>query len=348
MSETTAERIARTVRENSGTGTRTGTLGERAVRDARYLTVVQRDASVRAPEQWYADELTTAAELRAALTTTTGSGLLVEDVDRRVVDVAPRPSRIPALVRKVVLTSRLVQPVTTTTYLGGGGGTPDGAASPEINDLQLSDEELVCAPWSVAGTMPRRMLTDKGYTAEVIETLFRQDFWRSLEADMLNGDGSETSTSRRLSGILATPGIGAADAVTAGTRLGALGVAVETVQNAGHYDNPLAVAASPATLRRIRTDRAESTPTDTGGPVERLRDALPDVAHYVPAPDVPDGTALLGDFSAAILFIVTGLALEGSDNHADFFVTGRHLLRLSADLEFRVQQPDAFVAVTSL
>jgi HK97 family phage major capsid protein len=342
MTETTADRIARTVRENSGTTPRTGTLGERAVREGHYLAAVQRDAVGRDPVQWHADHLTSAAELRAALTTSTGSGLLVEQADRRVVDVAPLPSRVPALVRTVVLDKRLVKPVTTTTYLGGAGGTPDGAASPEINDLSLSADEFVCEPWSVAGTMPRNMLDDRGYTAEVIDTLFRQEFWRSLEADIINGDGSETAASRRLTGILTDPGIGTLARGTQ-SRLDALAEAVETVQNADHYDNPLTVAASPTTLRRIRTEKEPGS-----GGVVRLREALPDVAAYVPVPNVPDGTALLGDFSAAVLFLVSGLTLEGSDTHGDFFVNGRHLLRLSADMEFRVQHPDAFVSVTNV
>ena len=60
------------------------------------------------------------------------------------------------------------------------------------------------------------------------------------------------------------------------------------------------------------------------------------------------GTALVGDFSQAILWLREGVTVSMSDQHSDFFLKGLVAIKSEGRVAFDVMQEAAFVKVTGL
>jgi hypothetical protein len=63
---------------------------------------------------------------------------------------------------------------------------------------------------------------------------------------------------------------------------------------------------------------------------------------------VPDGAALVGDFTQAVVFTHGSLGLAATDSYGDYFTKGLTVLAMNMPLAFRVEYTDAFQVVTGL
>jgi HK97 family phage major capsid protein len=271
----------------------------------------------------------------------TGAGLVHEDPRERFIQTQPRPARVLDFIRIIPLDAPIVHRTTTGSYLGNAAGTAYSAAYPELTNLDVTDEEILLRPFPFAASASRGNMNDAGYFADVVDKVFRTELPKSLERDLLTGDGTSDVVHATPLGFthLGLPTL----AYTAGARADTIAQAVETVQDADFYAEPLAVVASPSTLRKIRTDKAS-----TGGSYLRLADAVPDVTAWVPSTAMPAGTAIVGAFGTAVLFIHGDLVLEATGSHSDYFARGLVALKVEPVIAFRAPQTAAFVEVTGL
>lgn len=283
-------------------------------------------------------ELVSAIRARANVDSTSAAGLVVEDASARLVSVAPKPARIPSLVRVIPTDDLLVHGTETGSYVGSAGGVPDGAALPTLTNLALTDESIKLGPFGVAGEVTRGHVRDRGVFSEVVERIFRRDFMRAVETQILTGDGAETATQVNFLGITADPAV-PTFARTTETRLDVVAKAQENVQIAGYDDAPLTLVAHPTTLRAIFGE----------APSANVREVLYAVGSVVPSVAMPVGTAVVGDFyEGTALFVHGGVDLEATDSHASNFLAGLVTLRLTAYMAYRTVNPTAFYEVTGL
>jgi hypothetical protein len=262
-----------------------------------------------------ARELAGMLRLRTTVDETTGAGLVHEDPAERWITTQPRPARVLDFVRVVPLDSPIVHRANTGTYTGNAGGVPEGATYPELTALGVTDEEVILKPYPVSASVSRANLADRGYFGDVVDRIFRTELRKSLERDILTGAGTSDATHAVPLGLTQ---LGLATlAYTTGARASVIAQAVENVQDGDFYDEPLAVVASPATLRKLRIDPAST------GEFLRLADA-------------------------AVLFVHGDTDLQVSTSHAGYFLAGLAALRVAPVVAFRVPQPAAFVVVTGL
>jgi HK97 family phage major capsid protein len=262
----------------------------------------------------------------------------------------PRTTPLLAYVDVIPTTTDLVVDVSETTRTTAAGQADHGFALPESTSFTVTPTQLRPSPWGTWGQAAKGALADSAYAAKTIDRLFRGTFLRALEAQILAGDGSDVAGVRQLVGVLNTPGV----VVTprgATTNIDAIATAVASVQTAEFsLDAPPVVAVAPATHKIIHTSK------DAENGYLRVADALGQPVVWHLSNSVPAGTAVVGDFSAARLWVRDfdpiredgGLRIEVSDQHQDYFIKGLVALRLAADLTFRVALPAAFQVVTGL
>lgn len=341
------EQLRREAEEDARHGVRPigRTLSERVLSSSAYRAAA---AEHRSADIAFSVPVMTARELAGLLRlrtnvdeTTTGPGLVHEDAAERWITTQPRPARVLDFIRPVPLDSPIVHRANTGTYTGNAGGVPEGALMPELSNLNLTDEELLLKPYPVSGTVSRSNLADRGYFGDVVERIFRIELRKSLERDILTGAGTSDATHAVPLGLT---NLGLTSVTyTTGARADAIAQAVEDVQDADFYAEPLAVVANPATLRKIRTDKGS-----TGGSYLRLSDAVPDVSAWIPSTAMPAGNAIVGAFGTAVLFVHGDTDLQVSTSHNSDFLTGQAALRVAPVIAVRFPQPAAFVSVTGL
>jgi len=108
--------------------------------------------------------------------------------------------------------------------------------------------------------------------------------------------------------------------------------------------NPTAIVVSPATAEVIDLDKDLNGAYRYGGPQYMGARTVWGVP-VVESETQPDGFALLGDFSKAVIWDREATTVTMTDTHADFFV--RNLVAILAEerLAFAVTRPKAFVNV---
>lgn len=320
------------------------TLRQRVLSSAAYRAAAAEHRSAKIEFSipvMTARELAGMLRLRTTVDDTTGAGLVHEDPTERWITTQPRPARVLDFVRVVPLDAPIVHQTATGGYTGNAAGVPEGVTYPELTALDVTDAEILLKPYPVSGTVSRANLADRGYFGDAVERIFRSELRKSLERDILTGAGTTDATHAVPLGLTQL-GLTSV-AYSTGDRADALAQAVETIQDGDLYDEPLAVVASPATLRKIRTSRGSDAVQ-----ADRLADVLPDVSAWIPSTAMPSGTALVGAFGTAVLFVHGDTDLQVSTSHGNYFLTGQAALRVAPVIAFRAPQPAAFVEVTGL
>jgi HK97 family phage major capsid protein len=222
-----------------------------------------------------------------------------------------------------------------TDVTGASGTKPQSDFSFDV--IQTPVKQI--AHW-VAAT--RRALADAGQLRTIIDGLLRYGLDRRIEDQVVAGDGA----GENLRGILNTTGL---NSIAAGPASIADKIHFGITQNLLDGFASTGVLLNPLDWETVRLSRE-----DTGGPgtgaylfgspsqvgVETLWGRPVAVT-----PAIPQGTGLVGDLRAAILWVREGTQILASDSHADFFI--RNLIAVLAEnrAAFGIPYPQAIAEV---
>jgi len=219
----------------------------------------------------------------------------------------------------------------TVTLADGGGYKPEGAVAFE----RVTTPVKTIAEWVPA---TKRGLADAAQLRGLIDDELRADLAEEEEDQILNGNGS----GENFTGILNTSGIQTQALVTD---------AITTIRKA---------RTKVRTVGRVRANGVVLNPVDA----EALDLAKGADQFYGPGPFATAGirtiwglpiveseaiaekTALVGDFSKAVIWDREQASITATDSHADFFI--RNLVAILGEQReaFGVLRPKAFVKAT--
>jgi HK97 family phage major capsid protein len=236
-------------------------------------------------------------------------------------------------VKQDSFTNAAAETAEATAVTGASGTKPESAMAFSV----VTANVRTIAHWIPA---TKRALADAGQLRTMIDSQLRDGVRRRLEAQVIAGDG----VGENLTGILNTAGIGA-QARGSDSDLDAIHKAITLVRLA--YIEPTAVGMHPNSWQAIRL--AKNANGDyLMGPPNMIGDrqvwGLP--AHTTA--NYPANTALVGDFTEAVLWVREGITVTASDSHADFFIRNMVALLAEGRYAFGVPRPGAFSKVTGL
>lgn len=292
-------------------------------------------------------------ELKASLITggsDTSAGAFVLPDQKGYVPQPQRPLTILDLITVGETGSDTVEYVRQNTFVNvaaeiaeattlATGTKPEAGLSFE----RISESVSTIAHWQPA---TRRALADAGQMSTIIDSQLRYGLELRLENQIMAGNGSGDN----LLGIVNTPNIlsqekkedSVADAVHKGMTQMRLG-----------FIEPTGVAMYPTNWETVRLSRDDSgASAGTGGylygpPALAGTEQLWGKPVAVTAA-AGEGTAVVGAWYWATLWLREGIQVLASDSHADFFI--KNLIAILAEMRagFGVQLPPAFCKVTSL
>ncbi|MDX6532811.1 MAG: hypothetical protein QOF68_555 [Gaiellales bacterium] len=215
--------------------------------------------------------------------------------------------------------------------------TVEGAMKPAA-EVGFVDAEVKFRTIPHRVKIPRQQLADVP-SLSVIENRLVYGVLRRVENQIVAGDG----TGENLRGVLNTVGIGTV-AFDAGVPLGELPLAgiVDVLLSDAE---PTGVVLHPTDWRTMITAKAEGSGEYVGnGPFGTGARTLWDLPT-VPSTAIAPGTALVGDWSQATLFVREGAKVRVSDSDQDDFTRNRVTLLGEGRFGLAVWQPAAFAMV---
>ena len=220
----------------------------------------------------------------------------------------------------------------------GGGYKPKGKFEFEV----VTETVKTLAEWM---PVTNRALSDASQIRTLIDNKLRDDLAEVEDAQLLTGNG----TGENLRGLMNVSGVltqNSASTVLTGNdgmkMIEQLKKAKTLIRTTGRA-SATAVVMSPADYEEVWLARVDKNPAVDGSSAAGDQIAgLTVVENELMA----DGTALVGDFSRAVIFDREGVSLSVTNSHADFFI--RNLVAVLAEkrLGFGVIRPSAFCKVT--
>ena len=219
-----------------------------------------------------------------------------------------------------------------------GGYKPEGAWTFQKETATVK----TIAEWVPA---TKRALADVAALEGLINDELVADLQETEETQTLTGNG----TGENLRGILGYAwGIQTMAAVTTNdaTWFGSYRTALRMARVGGRA-NPTAIVVNPTQGEKIDTAKDSQNRFYGAGPFGAPIRTLWGVP-VVESEAIAAGTALVGDFSKAVLWDREQSTVSVSDSHADFFI--RNLVAILAEerVAFAVTRPSAFVSITGL
>lgn len=292
------------------------------------------------------------AELKTLITglsDTSAGAFVYNDIKPYV----PQPRRMARLIDLVTVgdtDSDTVEYARQTSFTNVAAETAEATAvttgtKPEAT---IAFEKVTATVRTIAHWLPatRRSLADAGQMRTLIDSQLRYGLEFRLEDQIANGNG----TGENLTGIINTSNI-LSQAKGSDTVADAIHKAITQIRLA--YLEPNGVAMHPTDWELLRLSR------DGGGSVSASGSYLygPPALAVEPriwgldvavTPAVPDDTAIVGDFTKAVLWLREGAQVLATDSHDDFFV--KNLVAILAEMRaaFGVLLPSAFCKVTSV
>jgi HK97 family phage major capsid protein len=209
-----------------------------------------------------------------------------------------------------------------------GGYKPEGAWAFERKTAVVK----TIAEWVPA---TKRALADVAALEGLINDELRRDVAEAEEAQILNGDGN----GENFTGINEWSNVQTQDFST--DIFESIRKAITKARTVGRV-NPNACVVSPATAEIIDLAQDGEDRYRYGGPQSigpRTVWGLP----VVESETQPDGYALVGDFSKAVLWDREQTTVTMTDSHADFFIRNMVAILAEERLAFAVTRPKAFV-----
>jgi len=211
-----------------------------------------------------------------------------------------------------------------------GGYKPEGAWAYERKVANVK----TIAEWVPA---TKRALADVAALEGLINDELRLDIAEAEEAQILNGNG----TGENFTGINQWSGVQTQAFST--DLFESVRKAITKARTVGRV-NPTAVVVNPADAESIDLAKDLNGVYRYGGPQtigQRTVWGLPIVESETQAA----GTALLGDFSKAVIWDREQTTVTVTDSHADFFIRNMVAILAEERLAFAVTRPTAFVKV---
>jgi HK97 family phage major capsid protein len=192
--------------------------------------------------------------------------------------------------------------------------------------------------------LPRQTMSDVPAFANSVESRLRWEVENRLELAILNGDG----TGNNILGIMNTTGIGAPASVAGDTvNSDLIRDAIATVRAANA--EPTAVVVNDLDLARMQKAKAAGSGQrlDAGGAFSDDGGVLTiwDVPAVV-TPAMASGSALVGAFTGALVFLREGYTIRISDSDQSDFIQNAVKLLGEMRAGFAVTQPAAFAKIT--
>lgn len=338
-------------------------IGERIVRSdefraARESGMLTRERGLEAELGQALDRNESRALISAGNATGNNSNLLFPDV--RPVEVLPqrRPPSILDMVTTGSTDSNVVQYPTITTLGSAAATVADpstgadiGSGDPVVTALQAGLKPETAYAFglenrivqTIASWIPihRNMLEDVAYLDSLITQQLFIELRLRLEEQILSGNG----TGSNLTGILNVSGIGT-QAKGSDTVADAIYKAITNVQLT--FNQPTGILINPVDWQAVRLSKnAGDGAYVLGSPIVGVPDQLWGLP-VISSPVIAQGTALVGDWRQANLWLRNGANVRASDSHKDYFT--RNITTLLAELRaaFGVIRPQAFSKVTGL
>lgn len=213
---------------------------------------------------------------------------------------------------------------------------PNGGYKPEGSWAFVRRTAVVktIAEWVPA---TKRALADVAQLEGLINDELRADIAEAEEAQILNGSG----TGENFTGINNWSGIQTQAFST--DIFESIRKGITKARTIGRV-NPNAIVVSPATAEIIDLAKDLNGAYRYGGP-QSIGPRTVWGRPVVESETQPDGSALLGDFSKAVLWDREDTTVTFSDSHADFFVRNMVAILAEERAAFAVTRPKAFVNV---
>ncbi|MGC5249501.1 phage major capsid protein [Gordonia sp. DT219] len=211
-----------------------------------------------------------------------------------------------------------------------GGYKPEGSWAYEVR----STEVKTIAEWVPA---TRRALADVAQLEGLINDELALDVKETEENEILNGSGS----GQHFTGINSASGVQTQAFAT--NLFDSVRKGITKLRTVGRV-NPSAVVVNPADAETIDLSKDANNQYYYGGPFQisnRTLWGLPVVESETQAA----GTALVGDFSKAVVWDREQTTITMTDSHADFFIRNMIAILAEERLAFAVTRPTAFVKV---
>lgn len=233
-----------------------------------------------------------------------------------------------------------VPEATSTAPIGDGtGGTATPVAGGVKPEGSWAFERKTANVKTIAEWVPatKRALADAAQLEGLINDELRADIAETEENQILTGNG----TGENLTGILSTSGIQTqafdTDIFVSVRR------ALTKAKTIGRVV-PNAVALNPVDVETVDLAREAGTGKFYGGGPFAMGPQTLWGKPILETEGVPAGTALVGDFSKAVLWDREETTVSITDSHADFFI--RNLVAILAEerVAFGVTRPSAFVS----
>jgi len=247
-------------------------------------------------------------------------------------NVGPLLTAVFDMVNVIPATAQIVRPMSVTATEVAGAGLPAGAASVEVTIVGSgADVELI--RFAEHANATRALLDDSEQARRLINDLMRRHLLRNLAFEIIAGDGSTTATRKQLLGVNSKSGVGSVAVATADYTT-ALLTAIQTVEAAG-YEGPHVLVAAPLDKRKFLAHAAF------------LRDRVPTLERIVGFNRLTAGTAFVGSYSAANLYM-TPVTINVSQDHATNWVTGLATIQPETFAYLDIPNPGAFCKITGV
>ena len=294
-------------------------------------------------------EVATRSELKAGLrfrttvdnTSGSGGGVIWSDrLEQLIVPIPVRQVRLLDVITMGDTDTDTIEWVKETTQTQSAAETAYGTAAPEsAYGFTKQSTTVKRLPHFVPAT--KGALNDSGQLSTLLNSRLILGVRLRAESQVLNGDG----TGENLLGLANTSGVGT-QAKSTDTRIDAVHKAVTNVRLNYLFNDPSVIGLHPTDYESIVLEKDANGNYTHGRPIEEIR-TLWGLTPVV-SPVFTQGTAWVGDFSQAIMWLRAGIAVSASDSHQDFFIKGLVAILAEMRAAFAVTQPKAFCKVTGL
>jgi HK97 family phage major capsid protein len=286
------------------------------------------------------DELIQGLRLRTTVDNSSGSGggLIWSDRKDIVVPIPERRVRLLDVITVGSTDSDTIEYARETTRTHAAAETAYGTAAPEAAYGWTKDSTTVKRiPHFVPAT--KGALADAGQLGTLLRTNLLKGVRLRVEGQVLNGDG----TGENLAGITDNTYTIGSQALGSDTRHDAVHKAI-TVVRVAYQGEPSVIGIHPNDFERVVLEK------DANGNYVNGRGASEFSTLWGLTPVVStlftEGTPLVGDYEQAVLWVRSGLVIETSDSHSDFFTKGLVAVMATMRAAFAVLEDAAFCKIT--
>lgn len=288
---------------------------------------------------------TPAVELAATLTSDAASGgdLILPQYRAGVVPLMTQPPTVADLFAQGTTGSNLISYMKETTFTNAAAAVTEGEAKPEST---LVFDAVTDAVRKIAHWLPvtDEMLEDVQGLRSYIDERLILGVRQAEDAQLLTGDG----TAPNISGILDRANLATAVARGSDTNADAILKQIMAIRTAA-FVQPDAIVMHPANWQAIVLAKDAQGQYYGNGPFSSVVTPQLWGLPVVLTTNMTQNTALVGAFrSAAQIFRRSGIMVEVSNSHSDFFVKNLTAIRAEERLALAVYRPGAFGTVTGL